>query len=42
MKNTGTGGHQSKDDGSLNGDTDMNGGHESEGDDSLSEGYKQS
>ena len=36
-ENTGTGGHESKGDGSLNGDTDMNGGHESEGDDSLSE-----
>ena len=27
-ENTGTGGHESKCDGSLNGDTDMNGGHE--------------
>ena len=34
-ENTGTGGHESKGDGSLNGDTDMNGGHEIEGDDSL-------
>ena len=36
-ENTGTGGHESKCDGSLNGDTNMNGGHESEGDDSLKE-----
>ena len=36
-ENTGTGGHESKGDGSLNGDTDMNGGHEIEGDDSLEE-----
>ena len=36
-ENTGTGGHESKGDGSLDGDTDMNGGHEIEGDDSLEE-----